>query len=131
MKILTIFMISICFAACSNFEEVTEHNSQSVRNIPKTEFSKQSSVFGGFYIVHKIKDTEIRDGVEVDFYNDGKVKTIINYENGSIHGIWIRLNRDGTTCFRMIFDNDKPVGNKVCNNGKIGDFYTLECGCDL
>ena len=99
-------------------------------NPPKTELRILPSFLGGSYIVHKIKGTEIRDGVEVDFYTNGKVKVIVNYENGKANGVWLRLNRDGSTCFRMQFINDNPVGLKYCSNGASGDFYTMSCGCD-
>ena len=110
---LTIALISLCTA-----------------NPPKTELRILPQIDGGSYIVHKIKGTEIRDGVEVDFYTDGKVKVITNYENGKVNGIWLRLNRDGSTCFKMQFINDTPIGAKLCANGASGDFYTMSCGCD-
>lgn len=102
-------------------------------NIMLTELRIKTSVIAGEsnYIVHKIKGTEIRDGVEIDFYDDLKIKAICNYENGKANGIWLRYNRNGELCFSMEFINDKPTRQKICINGNMGDFYTFECGCDL
>src|SRR5574343_1246423 len=77
--LLSIVLISLCSA-----------------NPQKTELHILPSLIdGSSYIVHKIKGTELRDGVEVDFYTDGKVKSIVNYENGKVNGVWLRLNQDG------------------------------------
>jgi len=119
MKQIIIGLFIMCIASVNGFS-----------NPMKTELQVLSASDGGFYFVHKIKGTEIRDGVEVDFYKNGKVKTIVNYENGKVNGIWLRLNRNGSTCFRVPFINDIPITLKVCNNGSSGDFYTFSCGCD-
>lgn len=97
----------------------------------RTELQVLASFDGGFYYVHKIKGIEVRDGVEVDFYHNGKVKTITNYENGKVNGVWLRLNKNGSVCFMTRFINGYPIELKHCSNGKIGDFYDISCGCDL
>jgi len=54
----------------------------------------------------------VRDGIEVEFYENGRVKRFQDFQKGLADGLEISWDQEGRTVSQVIFDRGSPLENK-------------------